>query len=79
MENGNGISIVGEKNGTTGQGYDVTEITSVVINVAIQLSPQWWWWGYYLLQWVILFLFKKVNIKISFESKVHVEEKNDLY
>lgn len=74
MENGNGISFVGEKNGTTGQGYNVTEITSVVINVAIQLSPQWWWWGYYL-----LFLFKKVNIKISFESKVHVEEKNDLY
>lgn len=74
MENGNGISFVGEKNGTTGQGYDVTEITPVVINVAIQLSPQWWWWGYYL-----LFLFKKVNIKISFESKVHVEEKNDLY
>lgn len=73
MENGNGISIVGEKNGTTGQGYDVTEITPVVMNVAIQLSPQWWWWGYHLL----LFLFKKVNIKISFESKV--EEKINLY
>lgn len=73
MENGNGISIVGEKNGTTGQGYDVTEITPVVINVAIQLSPQWLWWGCQLL----LFLFKKVNIKISFESKV--EEKINLY
>lgn len=72
MENGNGISLVGEKNGTTGQGYDVTEITPVVINVAIQLLPQWWWWGYHL-----LFLFKKVNIKISFESKE--EEKNNLY
>lgn len=72
MENGNGISIVGEKNGTTRQGYDVTEITPVVMNVAIQLLPQWWWWGYHL-----LFLFKKVNIKIAFESKV--EEKNNLY
>lgn len=73
MENSNGISIVGEKNGTTGQGYDVTEITPVVMNVAIQLSPQWLWLGCQLL----LFLFKKVNIKISFESKV--EEKINLY
>lgn len=73
MENGNGISFVGEKNGTTGQGYDVTEITPVVINVAIQMFREWWWWWYYLLQWVILFLFKKVNIKISFESKVKVK------
>lgn len=60
MENGNGISIVGEKNGTTGQGYDVTGITPVVINGAIQLSPQLWWWGCHLLQWIILFLFKKM-------------------
>lgn len=73
MEINNGISLVGETNGTTDQGYNVTGITPVVINGAIQLSPEWWGWGKYLLQWVILFLFKKVNIKISFESKVKVK------
>lgn len=71
MENGNGISFVGETNGTTGQGYDVTGITPLVINGAIQLSPHWWWWEYYLL--LLLFLFKKVNIKITVESRVKVK------
>lgn len=69
MENGNGISLVGEKNGTTGLGYNVTGITPVVINVAIQLSPEWWWLGYYLLRWIILFLLKKVILRLLLKAK----------
>lgn len=58
MEINNGISLVGETNGTKGQVYNGTGITSVIINGAIQLMPELW--GYYLLGLVIFFLFKKM-------------------
>lgn len=60
MENKNGINVVGRENiGTTGQVYNGTEITPMVINVASQLSPEWWWGYYLVLSWVIFILFKR--------------------
>lgn len=58
MKNNNGIKFVGGENDTTGQVYNGTGITSVIINGAIQLMPELW--GYYLLGLVIFFLFKKM-------------------
>lgn len=64
----NGINLVGETNGTAGQVYNGTGITPVIINGAIQLSPELWW-GYYLLGWVIFFLFKKVILRFLLKAK----------